>query len=497
MTTVICKLCEAEITKYNLIKHQKSESCEKIHNILVKKNKEYTSKEKLLQNKIKLLEDEVLKLTHENNFLKSEFKTLKNSDTNDLNKNSLNLFRNLSDTNLILNNVEIIYRKTDGYINVTKLCKAGGKKFNHWNTIDKTKKFIDLLSVSVGIPVYDLIKYDSGSNDERATWVHPQVAINIAQWISPEFNVQVSKWVYELCLTGNVYIDSKKTTQELDNIFKEKYENQLQEINRLQEIENKYNYELDFLKKRENELMNELDKYKNETTNYTNNIKLCKNKELELLIVLENTQNKLLSIKEDYENEINNKPLDRYISEICDNFRLNENIDNYYGYNCLYVLYIDRINNELNNKKEYYLKFGETSNIENRINQHKQKFKNMKIMWIVKSNNSNHTERKFKEWLKLNNMLSKYENQTEIIKFETEDELFNIKDKIDIINRENININNEILKLQHNIELDNEKIKGLQEKIRCLENQIKCLENQIRCLENSIKLYENILKLKN
>lgn len=89
------------------------------------------------------------------------------------------------------------------------------------------------------------------------------------------------------------------------------------------------------------------------------------------------------------------------------------------------------------------------------MNQHKQKFKNMKIMWIIKSNNANHTERKFKEWLKLNNMLSKYENQTEIIKFETEEQLFNIKDKINMINRDNNSINNKILKLQHNIELDN------------------------------------------
>jgi hypothetical protein len=168
------------------------------------------------------------------------------------------------------------------------------------------------------------------------------------------------------------------------------------------------------------------------------------------------------------------------VNEICDNFRLNDKIENYYGYNCLYVIYIDSIN-ETDDKKQYYLKFGETSNVENRMNQHRQKFKNMKIMWIVKSNNANHTEKKLKEWLKTNNMLSKYENQTEIIKFDTEEQLFNIKDKICILDRENNTINNEILKLNHNIELDNEKINGLQEKIKCLENQIR--------------LYEHIMKI--
>ena len=46
----------------------------------------------------------------------------------------------------------------------------------------------------------------NGPNENRATWGHPQVAINIAQWISPEFDVQVSKWIFELMLTGKVEI---------------------------------------------------------------------------------------------------------------------------------------------------------------------------------------------------------------------------------------------------------------------------------------------------
>ena len=43
-----------------------------------------------------------------------------------------------------------------------------------------------------------------GGNGERHTWVHPQVAINIAQWISPQFDVKVSAWIYELMTTGEV-----------------------------------------------------------------------------------------------------------------------------------------------------------------------------------------------------------------------------------------------------------------------------------------------------
>ena len=115
-------------------------------------------------------------------------------------------------------NYQLEYRDIDGYINVTNLCKAGGKKFNDWNRLDKTKRFLDVMNTTTNIPVVDLLKQEQGGNGERHTWSHPQVAINIAQWISPEFDVLVSKWVYEIMLTGKVDIRNEKTTQELDKL---------------------------------------------------------------------------------------------------------------------------------------------------------------------------------------------------------------------------------------------------------------------------------------
>jgi hypothetical protein len=58
---------------------------------------------------------------------------------------------------------------------------------------------------------------NTGGNGERRAWVHPQVAINIAQWISPEFDVKVSAWIYELILTGKVEVElgKEKTNEEL------------------------------------------------------------------------------------------------------------------------------------------------------------------------------------------------------------------------------------------------------------------------------------------
>ena len=123
---------------------------------------------------------------------------------------------------LVINDYSLVYRKEDGYVDVTNLCKAGGKKFNHWNSLEKTQAFIKVLSNEAGIPVSKLIEVISGGNfKNQGTWAHPQVAINIAQWISPEFDVKVSKWVFELMITGKVELGKEKTNKDLDSVYKE------------------------------------------------------------------------------------------------------------------------------------------------------------------------------------------------------------------------------------------------------------------------------------
>jgi KilA-N domain len=36
----------------------------------------------------------------------------------------------------------------------------------------------------------------------QGTWVHPYVAIHLAQWLSPRFAVRVSQWVHEWMTQG-------------------------------------------------------------------------------------------------------------------------------------------------------------------------------------------------------------------------------------------------------------------------------------------------------
>jgi hypothetical protein len=110
---------------------------------------------------------------------------------------------------LKLNDIVVISRSEDNYINATQLCQAGGKQFAHWYSLDSTKKLINEAESDIGIPISQLIDIKKGNSNEfqQGSWIHPDLAIQLAQWISPQFALQVSKWIRTLFTTGNVSID--------------------------------------------------------------------------------------------------------------------------------------------------------------------------------------------------------------------------------------------------------------------------------------------------
>jgi hypothetical protein len=266
----VCDICETKISNgKNLSKHQKTEKCQNFKLLIQKHLIQYKQKMEIYENKLQSYEKENKTLKENIEFLEKsienkdnlikiiqekseEYRSIiekvavsgKNIDTNilDTNKNpdtfqfeivldkqQLNKVKfqdkpedDFKNNSLKLkDNYQLEYREEDGYINITNLCKAGGKMFNNWNQNNKTKRFLEVFSSTTGIPVIELAKQEKGGNRNRHTWSHPQVAINIAQWISPEFDVMVSRWVYEIMLTGKVDIRNGKSTQELDKKNKE------------------------------------------------------------------------------------------------------------------------------------------------------------------------------------------------------------------------------------------------------------------------------------
>jgi hypothetical protein len=94
---------------------------------------------------------------------------------------------------------EIIYQRIeDGYINATSMCNAVGKEWFGYFRLGSTKDFITALSSSLKIKEAELIVVKQGGTPYmQGTWVHPQIAMHLAQWLSPQFAVRVSKWVLD------------------------------------------------------------------------------------------------------------------------------------------------------------------------------------------------------------------------------------------------------------------------------------------------------------
>lgn len=145
---------------------------------------------------------------------------------------------------LDFNGIIINSRKEDGFIDATSLCKAGGKEFKNWYRLDSTKELIkefeiqqkieyekiysDKKSVAQKIPtkVIDIIQ--GGSAKLQGSWIHPDLAVQIAQWISPAFAIKVSKWTRELLLFGNVKLGEERN----ENLLIERMKQENKELQR-------------------------------------------------------------------------------------------------------------------------------------------------------------------------------------------------------------------------------------------------------------------------
>ena len=147
----------------------------------------------------------------------------------------------------------LILAREDGFINATELCKAGGKEFKHWNSLESTKLLIQTLEqdeiLKVGIPTFKntdpvFKSVDSQKGRYGCSWIHPDLAVQLAQWISPTFSLKVSRWVREIAITGTV-----KAGKELSNKQLLEFQNKIsQDKEKFKTLENNHK---NILKKRQ------------------------------------------------------------------------------------------------------------------------------------------------------------------------------------------------------------------------------------------------------
>lgn len=155
-----CSYCDSKFTrKNNMVMHIKNK-CKNKKEIEDKSliQKQITE----MQNKIKILEtkqpnnkiiettppinNQLINIIMDKNKIIEE---LKNPNINNQQSNNIIIEDIIEPGTLVLNNVVIISRIKDNYINATQLCQAGGKKFSHWFSLDSTKILINTLSKKV------------------------------------------------------------------------------------------------------------------------------------------------------------------------------------------------------------------------------------------------------------------------------------------------------------------------------------------------------------
>ncbi|QRM15378.1 N1R/p28-like protein [Mudlarkpox virus] len=90
------------------------------------------------------------------------------------------------------NEFDLIMMKENNYINATKLCKLGNKKFSNWLRLDETKELIKTLSnnnndkvmIEVGLISNNVYKYEL-----VGTYVHPDLVPYIVLWTFPNIAI--------------------------------------------------------------------------------------------------------------------------------------------------------------------------------------------------------------------------------------------------------------------------------------------------------------------
>jgi hypothetical protein len=125
------------------------------------------------------------------------------------------LFHSLSgkDGNLITE-----LRLSDGFVNATKMCRSATlaegveKKFSNFYGLQGTSNYILALSHKAGYLPHQLVQVGSGG---QSTFVHPKLAIYLAQWCSADFAVEVSELVFRYLMGDLTTGESLAAAQEV------------------------------------------------------------------------------------------------------------------------------------------------------------------------------------------------------------------------------------------------------------------------------------------
>ena len=105
------------------------------------------------------------------------------------------------------NGLAIATRTSDGWVNLTQMCKATKTRIDNWTRLDKTQRYIKSLSKSLGSEGITSSVLESTRGKHGGTWGHPLLALELAQWIDEDFAVWCNAHIFVLMKDGVTTID--------------------------------------------------------------------------------------------------------------------------------------------------------------------------------------------------------------------------------------------------------------------------------------------------
>ena len=276
--------------------------------------------------------------------------------------------------------------RRDGYVNVTKICQAAGKRLQHYKDRAENKHFLDRFVVLTRIQASTLFEANEGNCANRGTFAHPDIAIHIAQWCSADFSIQVSRWVRQLMTTGRVELGNEMNVQQLEDAWRR--------IN--EELQAKAAMDLDAERNHCQEIILQKNELELRLATIQDAQKLTKAAQEELMAI---------KAREDLEAAIQFQ-----VNTMAPRIATYKEGDN--------VLYLARID-------ETKFKYGHTKNLKQRIEAHRRPgvYPTLELVWVVKSNNGVASEDQLHAYVKKKKIIAEYGTQREVILLESVDDL--------------------------------------------------------------------------
>ncbi len=192
---ICCHCSKVFHNKYTYDSHFIVCNLKKINSELEEKNYKLEVELKVKEKELKLVKQEKIDDRKDIHRQENDGKNEKLYELEESGEENNIITTDIANYNLVLSDGTkfIVPIREDGYVNVTKLCKAKNKRFEHWKENKESQTLLKQYEEMTGNPVNLIIQTVRGRNG--GIFVHPDIAIQIAQWCEPSFAIQISKWI--------------------------------------------------------------------------------------------------------------------------------------------------------------------------------------------------------------------------------------------------------------------------------------------------------------